>query len=73
MCNHFLWYLQPYWEIEEIYIDSELTYKRWEGFLDARKNWGTRFDFCPLCGAKFNRKAMLKEIKENFKILSKDN
>ena len=73
MCNHYLWYLWKYEGIDEIYIDSSLEYKQWIWFLDARKNWGCIFNFCPLCGAKFNRKAMLKEIKENFKIISKDN
>ena len=63
MCNHYLWYFYNYEWIDEIYFDSELKTKEWISFLDARVNRGFRFNFCPLCWARFDRKIMLKDIK----------
>lgn len=67
MCNHFLWFLYNYEWIDKIYYDSELTEKQWIWFLDARKNWWVRFDYCPYCWVKFGRRWMLRDIKSQIK------
>jgi len=69
MCNHYLWYFYNYEWIEEVRQNSELKEKQWIWFLDRRKNWGFRFDYCPLCWVKFDRLEMLKDIKNQFKLL----
>ena len=62
-CNHYLWYFYRYEWIEEIHYDSELSNKQWDWFLDWRKNWWHRFNYCPQCWVKLDNRAMLKDIK----------
>jgi hypothetical protein len=73
MCNHYLWYFYDYDWIEEIRQNSEFKTEQWIYFLDWRRNFGFRFNYCPLCWYKFNHKENLKDIKNQIEKNKKGN